>query len=169
MASQVHGPTGSDQGSACRWAARCALVCRRCSSGSSFITHISSEAGTALPPDLTMCVNTCTHRCGSFTTFNCCSSQTFGMPDRSWRALPGGQPAATQAQKHQSHSRQVTSAGRSGSCCRRGCARRATPAGKSEPGAEVGLAGQKLVCRARGAGEVRLAEEGAAAARQHGA
>lgn len=91
------------------------------------------------------------------------------MPDRSWRALPGGQPAATQAQKHQSHSRQVTSAGRSGSCCRRGCARRATPAGKSEPGAEVGLAGQKLVCRARGAGEVRLAEEGAAAARQHGA
>lgn len=89
------------------------------------------------------------------------------MPGRSWRALPRGQPAATQARKHQSHGLQVTSAGRSGSSCRRGYARRATPAGKSEPGLEVGLAGQKLVCEARGAGEVLLVEEGAAAVRPH--
>lgn len=89
------------------------------------------------------------------------------MPGRSWRALPGGQPAATQARKHQSHGLHVTSAGRSGFSRRRGYARRATPAGKSEPGLEVGLAGQKLVCGARGAGEVLLVEEGAAAVRPH--
>lgn len=38
---------------------------------------------------------------------------------------------------------------------------------KSEPGAEVGFAGQKLACGARGAGEMRLSTEGAAAARPH--
>lgn len=47
-------------------------------------------------------------------------------------------------------------------------ARRALPRlRRSEARAQVGLAGQKLVCGARGAGEVRLPEEGAAAARWH--
>lgn len=72
---------------------------------------------------------------------------------RSCTALPGGQPAATQAQKHQGHSCEVISEEWSSSSYHPSdahCAPLPLPLRKSEPIAEVGLAGQKLVCGLQG-------------------
>lgn len=90
------------------------------------------------------------------------------MTGRSWRALPGGQPAATQAQKRQSHSRQVTSAGRRGSAPAAAGAASGAPLrlASPRPAQKLGSRGRSCVRGSRGGG-VCLAEVGAAAARPH--